>query len=161
MNWEAIGAIGEVVGAMGVVVTLGYLAVQIRRSSRVAALTAGHTISSGIAEFFERLALDPELHSLWNRGINSPESLVETDRDRIDRLLVSFFARCSDAHRHSELDAKIAERFNHMARHYLRLSAVQAWWGRMSGVLHDANPDLAAYIVEQLKITEPGASPTA
>ncbi len=30
MNWEAIGAVGEVLGAIGVIVTLGYLAVQIR-----------------------------------------------------------------------------------------------------------------------------------
>ena len=33
MNWEAIGAIGEVVGAAAVVVTLGYLAVQIRANT--------------------------------------------------------------------------------------------------------------------------------
>jgi hypothetical protein len=30
MNWEALGAIGEIVGAIAVVVTIGYLAVQIR-----------------------------------------------------------------------------------------------------------------------------------
>jgi hypothetical protein len=34
MNWEALGAIGETVGAVAVVVTLGYLAVQIRRNTR-------------------------------------------------------------------------------------------------------------------------------
>ena len=32
MNWEAIGAIGEILGAIGVIVTLGYLAVQIRQN---------------------------------------------------------------------------------------------------------------------------------
>jgi hypothetical protein len=34
MNWDAIGAIGEVVGAAAVVLTLFYLAVQIRQSTR-------------------------------------------------------------------------------------------------------------------------------
>ncbi len=34
MNWEAIGAIGEVLGAAGVIITLAYLAVQIRQNSR-------------------------------------------------------------------------------------------------------------------------------
>ena len=33
MNWEAVGAIGEVVGALGVIATLLYLAIQIRRST--------------------------------------------------------------------------------------------------------------------------------
>jgi hypothetical protein len=43
MNWDAIGAIGELVGAMAVVVTLGYLAVQIRyaRSEARRALSQG------------------------------------------------------------------------------------------------------------------------
>ena len=35
MNWEALGAIGEVAGAIGVVVTLVYLAFQIRQNSAV------------------------------------------------------------------------------------------------------------------------------
>lgn len=33
MSWEAIGAIGELLGAVGVIVTLGYLAVQIRQNT--------------------------------------------------------------------------------------------------------------------------------
>ena len=32
MNWEAIGAIGEIVGALAVVLTLGYLANQVRHA---------------------------------------------------------------------------------------------------------------------------------
>ncbi len=41
MNWEAISAIGEIVGALAVVITLVYLAIQIReqnRESRAAAI---------------------------------------------------------------------------------------------------------------------------
>ena len=34
MNWDALGAIGELVGAAAVVLTLGYLAVQIRQSGK-------------------------------------------------------------------------------------------------------------------------------
>jgi hypothetical protein len=35
MNWEAIGAVGEVLGAATVLITLGYLAVQIRQNTQV------------------------------------------------------------------------------------------------------------------------------
>ena len=34
MNWDAIGAIGEAVGALGVIASLGYLAIQIRAQNR-------------------------------------------------------------------------------------------------------------------------------
>ncbi len=33
MNWDAIGAIGEVIGAIAVLITLAYLAVQIRQNA--------------------------------------------------------------------------------------------------------------------------------
>ena len=34
MNWDAIGAVGEILGALGVIVTLVYLSAQIRQSTR-------------------------------------------------------------------------------------------------------------------------------
>ena len=37
MNWDAIGAVGEIVGAIAVVVTLAYLAVQVRMARITAA----------------------------------------------------------------------------------------------------------------------------
>ena len=40
MNWEAIGAIGEVLGAIGVIATLGYLAVQIRQNTQATSASA-------------------------------------------------------------------------------------------------------------------------
>ena len=33
MNWDAIGAIGELLGALVVVITVGYLAVQVRQNT--------------------------------------------------------------------------------------------------------------------------------
>jgi hypothetical protein len=51
MNWEALGAIGELIGAAGVIGTLVYLAVQIRRATRFPKAPAslflpGHPIDS-------------------------------------------------------------------------------------------------------------------
>jgi len=44
MNWEAIGAIGEVLGAVAVLVTLVYLAVQIRQNTQALKVTAMGTL---------------------------------------------------------------------------------------------------------------------
>ena len=45
MNWDAIGAVGEMLGAIAVFVTLGYLAVQVKRARPEArrALRQGRT----------------------------------------------------------------------------------------------------------------------
>ena len=40
MNWEAIGAVGELVGGLAVVLSLGYVAYQVRQSSRQIALSS-------------------------------------------------------------------------------------------------------------------------
>jgi hypothetical protein len=40
MNWEAIGAFGEIIGALAVVATLFYLAVQVRETRKDAKLSA-------------------------------------------------------------------------------------------------------------------------
>jgi len=50
MNWEAVSAIGEIVGAMAVFVSLIYLAVQIRSQNLEARVAAIHEISVGFRE---------------------------------------------------------------------------------------------------------------
>ena len=52
MNWEAIGAIAESLGAIGVIATLAYLAVQIRQNTR--ALEDTRRLS--LAQAYERRA---------------------------------------------------------------------------------------------------------
>ena len=59
MNWEAIGAIGELLGALAVVVSLLYLAVQIRQNSRIVKGTSVQAIT--------QFALVRTLHALKPR----------------------------------------------------------------------------------------------
>ena len=45
VNWEAVAAIAQLVGTIGVIVTLVFLAVQVRDNTRVANAQARHSIS--------------------------------------------------------------------------------------------------------------------
>ena len=58
MNWDALGAVGEIVGAMAVVLTLIYLSRQIRHSSDVSKVSSYH---EAIAQIVES-AKDPDFH---------------------------------------------------------------------------------------------------
>ena len=54
MNWEVLGAIAEVVGGIGVIVTLFYLSIQIRGSNRIASAQSRQSMSefaSAISRF--------------------------------------------------------------------------------------------------------------
>jgi hypothetical protein len=51
MNWDAVGAVGETIGALAVVITLAYLAIQIRVSRTVAADANRLTRTNGVRDW--------------------------------------------------------------------------------------------------------------
>ncbi len=64
MNWEAVGAIGEIVGAGAVFATLIYLAVQIRQNTRSLKLTVEKDIAIHFAQVNYDLAPTSVAHIL-------------------------------------------------------------------------------------------------
>ncbi len=96
MNWEAIGAIGEIVGAAAVVVTLIILIFQIRHnttareeSNRLEKAFAIDRHSDTIARWRGRLIEDGHLAELWLRGRND-DRLDETEKVRLNNLWIDF-----------------------------------------------------------------------
>ena len=58
MNWEAIGAIGEVVGASAVFISLLYLALQIRNSRRSDQIVAAAGAASAVHDWIGQIVRD-------------------------------------------------------------------------------------------------------
>jgi hypothetical protein len=56
LNWDAIGAVGELVGAAAVVVTVGYLALQIRNETTRARTEARRARSNRVSTAYADLA---------------------------------------------------------------------------------------------------------
>lgn len=73
MNWEAIGAMGEIVGAAAVVATLGYLAVQIRHSTKVARSATRQAIAEMTMSTARDVVSDGELAELLIRDMRGEE----------------------------------------------------------------------------------------
>ncbi len=69
MNWDAIGAIGSILGAIAVVATLFYLARQIRQQNIIAADTSRTNRVIGIRELNAHMVGDPKLRETWNKTI--------------------------------------------------------------------------------------------
>jgi hypothetical protein len=65
MNWDAIGAIGEIVGAIAVLATLIYLAIQIRQNS---AIQRAQTHQQLALERVNRCAADYHKQGTSRRG---------------------------------------------------------------------------------------------
>ena len=82
MNWEAIGATGEIVGAIAVVVTLIYLAAQLRTNTTAINRSASQSIIQGRGEMSRFLASDPVLATLLWKGAADPDSLSADEWQR-------------------------------------------------------------------------------
>ena len=65
MNWEAIGAVGEILGAIAVVVTLLYLARQTKASGRATVSASRSASAVAISELDRDVARDPELARIY------------------------------------------------------------------------------------------------
>ena len=64
MDWDAIGAIGEVIGAAGVIFSLVYLATQIRSSSKQANADAIYNLQKGQSDVMEAFTTNADLAKL-------------------------------------------------------------------------------------------------
>ena len=89
MNWDAIGAVGEVVGAAAVVVTLIYLSLQVKSAHRDTQTSNFHRIADSFNDLNRMIAADPNLATLFNKGMIEFESLDDTERTQFSMLAVT------------------------------------------------------------------------
>ncbi|NIM69993.1 MAG: hypothetical protein GTN86_04680, partial [Xanthomonadales bacterium] len=91
MNWEALGAIGELLGAAGVVISLAYLGVQIRatrETNKKAVLQVPYGKYNDIRQsVIER----PELAELFLNGLDHPEALGRNELFRFMAICETLF----------------------------------------------------------------------
>ena len=87
MNWEAIAAIGELVGAAAVLITLIYLAVQIRQNTAAVATATYESTMTGFNDINVVVASHPALASLLDRGCQAPDSLHSEEVVQFNFLL--------------------------------------------------------------------------
>lgn len=87
MNWEAIGAMGEIVGALAVIATLIYLAIQIRQNTRAVRATALDSSIQAASLIRSDLLKSEDLSELFLSGSKNPEDLNEVQLYRYRNLV--------------------------------------------------------------------------
>lgn len=87
MNWDAIGAVGEIIGAIAVVGSLAYLATQIRTSNLAVKQSAAQELMNEMREFYAQISSDNSLATLWTKGVSSPEELSSSEAIQFGLLI--------------------------------------------------------------------------
>jgi hypothetical protein len=131
MNWDAIGAIGEILGAIAVFASLIYLALQIKQNTLSLRAAAKHSATSRQLDYFDTLIFHPDLRAVYRAGLKDFNSLGPDDRDVFGQLMYKAFFTFSEAYyeyRHAHLDERQWLESSEAIDWHLSHSGVQDWW---------------------------------
>jgi hypothetical protein len=131
MNWNAIGAISEALGSVAVIVSVGYLAIQVRKQTLEARLTATRELAVQFQDALRSVTEDGRFAAIWLRGVQDYDGLPSVDRIR---LTLSFQRVCRIMEqqylhtRRGNVDPAFFESIDLAFREFLTFPGVQRWW---------------------------------
>jgi hypothetical protein len=131
MNWEALGAIGEIVGAAGVIVTLGYLAVQIRQNTTVVSTSNFQELMRDYSNLGNTIADSAEAAEIFSKGLVSYEALSEVDKVRFQWMIGEPFRgaqTCFQLERRGLIDQELYADYMASFANLLRAPGVREYW---------------------------------
>ncbi len=133
MNWDAIGAVAEALGAAGVIASLLYLAIQVRASTRASAVEAKLQSTRLLGETMDVVIQSPELADIYARGLADLESLSKEEYYRFSNMALKAFWFFSAAHFQFRMGT-LAESDWHeqklALRYWLRGPGCRSWWAK-------------------------------
>ena len=130
-NLESLASLGEIVGAIAVVVSLLYLAVQVRQNTRAQRLENASRILDRTASMQGALSRDPAMSVLFSKGVSDPSKLTPQERIQFTWAMYEFFGALEFmflAANENSIPEEIWQRWSSAAAWWLTFPGVQAWW---------------------------------
>jgi len=143
LSWEAIGALGELIGALAVLITLIYLALQIRQNTRAVQLSAQDATKRNFSSFAHLLASSAEVADLFRKGCADYRALSATDRLRFANLLQDLLYTLATQQQQASQGLIAETGVSSRLSFLFSQPGVQDWWERNSQLF---GPDFVAIV---------------
>ena len=137
MNWDAISAISQLVGSIAVVVSVLYLAVQLRSSTRVAKVAAMDAAAAALRDVTKPFMENAELARLWRIGLENLEALSAEDQARFFHAAHQFLKALETIHYHyvyGLLDLQLWSGWRELLHHYVASPGIKFYLDRRGAV---------------------------
>ena len=130
MNWSALGALAEFVGAFGVIASLLYLAGQVRHSRRLAQEEAARSVLSKMNAFLDGISRDHGLADVWVRGSRDLANLKDqAEAVQFSTFLLSIFRTYEEALAYQKAGVDWDwEGLEAQIREFVQEPGVAQWW---------------------------------
>lgn len=164
MNWEAIGALAELIGAAGVIGSLLYLAAQVRTGNRASAVEAKLESTRLLNDFMDLLIQRPELNQLMLKGRKRLDSLSPDEYQQFSNMSLKAFWFFSAGHfqfrRHTLAESDWFE-VRAVIDYWLRSQGCRDWWQKLGRSMY--GDEFVAFIESEITMlaAQPGAAADA
>jgi hypothetical protein len=136
MSWDAVSAIGQIVGAVLVGITLVYLALQLRQNTTALKSSTFLATSTVMGATMEVLTANADLAPLLIKAQSGLDLLSVNERARFGFLMMMAFRRVETVvvQRHlGSIDPELTEGFERSALSTLRSRGAREWWEASKG----------------------------
>ena len=163
INWEAVGAIAGLLGAIGVIITLIYLAVQIKQNNNQLRGAATTAVYEYLRTLTEMLTTNTELYKIALRGNEDLNSLTAWEKQQFVLWCLhetGMWEMCHKLHQQGALDEAL---YLGKKAYWLQLHSSpgrREWWNASTAMLsnefyEEISKELEAIPVRKLRETNP------
>lgn len=113
MNWDAIGAVGELLGAMVVIATLLYLARQIAQTNKISKASVARELQQKYSDIYTLIASDQGINALVTR-LRRADYVAESEEEEeqlesFSLLLGGLWLSTGVAHSQGQIEQNLYE----------------------------------------------------
>ena len=165
MNWDAFGAVGEIVGALAVVVTLAYLAVQLKLARNAYEIQSTYSSQAGYSRWRTAVMENPELREAIAKS-NRGERLSDEEDLAVSTLTQELFicvAVSIATNQREDILADSTGQIAYLVRVFSDNPGLIAYWHSHKALVASLLPDFTLAVDEKLQISPipPGERPDA
>jgi hypothetical protein len=151
---QALGSIGEFIGALGVVISLVYLARQmIQNTTSVRAASFNSMVQNSI-RLLEHSFVDSEFAAFLHRAETDPSALAPAERVRWDAYMTAAYRHFGNLiyqHRVGALDGQMWEAYRRTLRDHLRQPAWVEWFRAHSELFSTSLAEQVEVALEEIR----------
>lgn len=135
VNLSEIALFSQIVGSIAIVVSLVYLAAQVRQNTRATQSATYQSVVSKSLEILTPMYSEDGNVELWLRATAAEADLSPVEQMRFHFLMLAVFRHFDNLHyqhKHGAIESEQWQGYAHLLDGYLALPGVAAWWASNS-----------------------------
>src|SRR5262245_30945256 len=135
MNWEEISALGQILQSFAVIISLIYLAVEIRHSTRAIRAESARAAITAMREFNRAMVENQAVSRVFRLGAEGLSNLNEDERAQFGHMLFSYYKTAEELHyqyRRGALAPELWRTWRNVLALYATSPGFKEYWSRRS-----------------------------